>query len=69
MFEFSGEGKSTLNISLDKIIYFKSDDNYLDIITLDESDNLITIVFRVRLKSIEDQLSAHYALLLMNQPC
>ena len=59
LFELRGEGKSSLRISLDKIIYIKSDDNYLDIVTLDQDETFKTIVFRARLKSVEEQLSGY----------
>jgi two-component system LytT family response regulator len=58
-FELTGEGKESLKISLDNIIYFKSDDNYVDIVTTVKEDEPKTLVFRARLKSIEEQLKTH----------
>lgn len=56
LFEFIGDGKNTLKMNLNHIIYFKSDDNYVDIIAVDQSNNSKTTVFRATLKSIENQL-------------
>lgn len=59
LIELKGEGKETFNIRLDNIIYFKSDDNYVDIVMISQDVKHKKLVFRATLKSIEDQLTSH----------
>jgi len=56
VFELYGHGKSKLQINLDEIIYIKSDDNYVDIVSSDKDGMSKTLVLRTTLNSIEDQL-------------
>lgn len=53
-----GEGKETLHIKPDEIIYMKSDDNYVDIFKANPDYPGEKIIFRATLKSIEEQLSS-----------
>ncbi|MEQ8425321.1 MAG: LytTR family DNA-binding domain-containing protein, partial [Cyclobacteriaceae bacterium] len=54
-----GEGKESLTLSPDQIIFIQSDDNYVDIFLAEESQPGRKIVFRCTLKSLESQLSAY----------
>lgn len=58
LFEFKGSGKGTASVELDKVIYIKSDDNYVDIFLVGESGRLSTMVHRATLASMEEQLQA-----------
>ena len=55
----SGEGKNTLEIIPDKVIFIKSDDNYVEITKTTKSEEIKTIIFRARLKSVARQLQSH----------
>ena len=56
VFEFIGGGKTTLKLILDEVIYIKSDDNYVDIVTIDKENTQKTHVFRAKIKSVAEQL-------------
>ncbi|WP_350286291.1 LytTR family DNA-binding domain-containing protein [uncultured Croceitalea sp.] len=56
LFPLKGANKEPLLIALDSIIYFKADDNYVDIAVFSERESLKTIAFRVTISSIEKQL-------------
>lgn len=55
----SGEGKNTLEIIPDQVIFIKSDDNYVEIVQADKTGGTTTTVFRARLKSVARQLHSH----------
>lgn len=56
-FTLNGEGKESIAIQLDQIIYFQSSDNYVDIYLAKEMNPGKRIIFRCTLKSIEEQLA------------
>ena len=56
-FELKGEGKETVTLNLEKIIYIKADDNYVDIFIDDNGSKIEKLVLRSTLKSVEKQLS------------
>lgn len=55
-FEFKGSGKNSLWLNLKDVIYIKSDDNYVDIVSLNDSRELNTEILRTTLESIVKQL-------------
>ena len=55
----SGEGKNTLDIIPDQVVFIKSDDNYVEIVQTSETGGTTTTVFRARLKSVARQLQSH----------
>ena len=59
LFELKGDGKNLLKVSLDRVLYFKADDNYVDIMTLGQNNKQETLVFRTSLKSLAEQLKEH----------
>lgn len=56
-FELVGEGKEKLFLEDEKLIYFKSDDNYVEVYFLNETGKLEKTLFRATLKSIENQIT------------
>lgn len=54
-----GEGKNTLEVVPDQVIFIKSDDNYIDVVTTTEKGEITNSLFRARLKSIAEQLKPH----------
>jgi hypothetical protein len=55
----SGEGKEELTLNKDNIIYLKSDDNYVDIHFINETNQIEKVVIRATLKFLENQLAEH----------
>lgn len=55
-FEFKGSGKKSLWLNLKNVIYIKSDDNYVDIVSLNDNRGLSTEILRTTLESIVKQL-------------
>ncbi len=54
--EIRGEGKQRLVMSKDKIIYLKSDDNYVEVHTVTDETTTGKVLLRATLKYIETQL-------------
>ncbi len=58
-FEFKGSGKKSLWLNLENLIYIKSDDNYVDLVNLNENGEVSTEILRTTLGSISKQLAPH----------
>lgn len=52
-------GKEKLSIAIKNIIYFKADDNYVDIFFDNNENKLLKKSIRITLKTLQDQLNAH----------
>lgn len=57
-FEFKGSGKNSLWLNLENLVYIKSDDNYVDLVSLGENGDVSTEILRTTLGSISKQLAA-----------
>lgn len=55
-FTFIGSGKKSIHINLEMLIYIKSDDNYVEFVSIDTQENLRTELFRTTLDSVVKQL-------------
>lgn len=59
-FTLKGGGKDAIAIKLEKILYFKADDNYVDILFISEEDPLLRkTTLRATLTSLSHQLVNH----------
>lgn len=56
LISINGEGKESLKIDPDQIIYVQSDDNYIDLFLADENQPGRKLIFRCTLKSFADQI-------------
>ena len=59
LLELKGEGKNTLRVPSDQIIFLKADDNYVDVVLEAENGPPQVRVIRASLKSLAGQLQAH----------
>ena len=58
-FELTGSGKKSIKLKLENLVYIKSDDNYVDMIHIDDDGETKTAILRTTLESIANQLSAN----------
>ncbi len=65
--ELTGEQKARTSIQPDLIIYIKSDDNYVDIVSRKPGGELEKEVFRSRLKWVEAQLKPYSQILRVHR--
>ena len=59
LFELEGEGRASTRVDLSSILFMKSDDNYVDMVTFTRDGATKTQVLRGTLRSLEDQLAGH----------
>lgn len=58
-FTISGNGNEKLHFKINEVVYFKADDNYVDLFQIDENGNQRKVPVRVTLKALDAKLNKY----------